>query len=173
MKYRKINTLKENAENPRVLSYTAFDKLKQSIIDFPEMLERRPLIIDENNVVLGGNMRLKALRELNIKEVPTDQVLDWTPKQKREFIIKDNVSFGIWDWDMLASEWNSEPLQEWGLETFAHDVEQPDLDFDKGTPEPKEDPANVTTKRLEQCYDEIKQKEFTRDQFVTWFRLTE
>jgi len=173
MKYRKINTLKENAENPRILSTIAFDKLKQSIIDFPEMLERRPLIIDENNVVLGGNMRWKALRELNIKEVPTDKVLNWTAKQKREFIIKDNVSFGIWDWDVLSNEWNSEPLQEWGLETFAHDNEQPDLDFDKGTPEPKENAAKITDARLKQCYDEIKQKKFTRDQFVTWFRLTE
>jgi hypothetical protein len=111
-----INKIKMNKENPRVIKDNKFKKLVKSIKDFPEMLEKRPLIIDENNVVLGGNMRLKALEHLKYKKVPVIQVKDWSEEKKKEFIIKDNVGFGEWDFDILANIWNKDLLNEWGLE---------------------------------------------------------
>ena len=123
-----IDKIKMNKENPRVIKDNKFKKLVKSIKDFPEMLEKRPLIIDENNVVLGGNMRLKALEHLKYKKVPVIQVTDWNEEMKKEFIIKDNVGFGEWDFDILANEWDIEKLNEWGL----------DFDF-KIEPEAEED----------------------------------
>ena len=110
-----IDKIKMNNENPRIIKDNKFKKLIKSIKDFPEMLEKRPLIIDENNVVLGGNMRLKALEHLKYKKVPVIQVTDWSEEKKKEFIIKDNVGFGEWDWDMLANEWDIKELQDWGV----------------------------------------------------------
>ena len=123
-----IDKIKMNNENPRIIKDNKFKKLVKSIKDFPEMLEKRPLIIDENNVVLGGNMRLKALEHLKYKKVPVIQVTDWNEEMKKEFIIKDNVGFGEWDFDILANEWDIEKLNEWGL----------DFDF-KIEPEAEED----------------------------------
>ena len=111
-----IDKIKMNNENPRIIKDNKFKKLVKSIKDFPEMLEKRPLIIDENNVVLGGNMRLKALEHLKYKKVPVIQVTDWNEEMKKEFIIKDNVGFGEWDFDILANEWDIEKLNEWGLD---------------------------------------------------------
>ena len=126
-----IDKIKMNNENPRIIKDNKFKKLVKSIKDFPEMLEKRPLIIDENNVVLGGNMRLKALEHLKYKKVPVIQVTDWNEEMKKEFIIKDNVGFGEWDFDILANEWDIEKLNEWGL----------DFDF-KIEPEVEEDDYN-------------------------------
>lgn len=111
-----IKKIVANPNNPRIIKDDKFKKLVQSIKDFPKMLELRPIVIDENNVVLGGNMRLRALQELGIKEVPVLYANDLTEEQKKEFIIKDNVGFGEWDWDVLANEWNEEELTEWGLD---------------------------------------------------------
>jgi hypothetical protein len=91
------------------------EKLKQSIQDFPTMLELRPLVIDTNRVVLGGNMRLEALKQLGYSSVPIIQVNDLTPEQKREFVIKDNLAYGDWDWDILQVEWDMDILQNWGV----------------------------------------------------------
>ncbi len=110
-----IKLIKLNENNPRFISSEKYKKLKKSIQDFPQMLELRPLIIDENNIVLGGNMRLKALQELEIEEVPVLYAKDLTEEQKKEFIIKDNISYGEWDWDILANEWKIEQLKDWGL----------------------------------------------------------
>lgn len=121
----KVKDLKANPNNPRYIRDAKFEKLKKSIQDFPEMLKLRPVVVDDNMMVLGGNMRLKALKELGIDEVEIIKAKDLTEKQKAEFIIKDNVGFGEWDWDILANDWDNEQLNEWGL-----DVWQPETDVD-------------------------------------------
>lgn len=110
-----IAAVKENPENPRFITDANFKKLVKSIKNFPEMLEKRPIVVDEQMIVLGGNMRLKACKAAGLFEVWIDIASGWTEKQKREFIIKDNAGFGSWDWDILANEWTEEPLNEWGI----------------------------------------------------------
>jgi len=110
-----IKDIKSNPNNPRIIKDDKFKKLVQSIIDFPRMLEIRPIVVNDEMVVLGGNMRLKACKEAGLKEIPVIKASDLTPEQQREFIIKDNVGFGEWDWAMLANEWDSDELQDWGL----------------------------------------------------------
>lgn len=112
----KISQIKSNPNNPRLIRDEKFNKLVQSIKDFPEMLEKRPIVVNQDMVVLGGNMRLKACKEAGLKEVPV-MVADWTEEQQREFIIKDNVGFGEWDWDLIANEWDTDELDKWGLDT--------------------------------------------------------
>lgn len=104
-----------NQSNPRVIKDNKFKKLVQSIKEFPEMLELRPIVVDSDMVVLGGNMRLKACMEAGLSEVPILIADQLTEEQKNEFIIKDNVNFGEWDWDVLANEWNIEALSDWAL----------------------------------------------------------
>lgn len=111
-----INEIKPNPNNPRIIKDNKFKQLVKSIQDFPQMLELRPIVIDENNVVLGGNMRLKACIEAGLKDVPVKQAKDLTEEQKKEFIIKDNVGFGEWDWDDLANTWDVDKLEDWGLD---------------------------------------------------------
>lgn len=122
----KIRDIKLNPSNPRLIRDEKFEKLKNSIKSFPDMLELRPIVIDENNMVLGGNMRLRACIELGYKEVPVTKAVGLTEEQKAEFIIKDNVGFGDWDWDMLANEWDSVKLEEWGLDSWQNmdDIEE-------------------------------------------------
>ena len=112
----KISEIKTNPKNPRLIKDDKFKKLVKSIKEFPQMLELRPIVVDENNVVLGGNMRLKACLEVGLKEIFIVQAADLTEEQKDEFIVKDNVGFGEWDWDILANEWDTEKLDEWGLD---------------------------------------------------------
>jgi hypothetical protein len=114
----KISEVKANPNNPRQIKDDKFVKLVQSIKDFPEMLEIRPIVVNADMVVLGGNMRFKACKEAGLKEVPIIVAENLTDAQQREFIIKDNVSGGEWDWDMLANEWDSEELTEWGLDVW-------------------------------------------------------
>lgn len=134
MKLVKISEVKPNPKNPRVIKDGKFQKLVKSIQEFPDMLNKRPLIVftdvDGKYCVLGGNMRLKALNELKFKEIPVIIADEWTEEQKHEFLIKDNVGFGEWDWDSLANEWDAENLNDWGLEvpTFANDVDYSILD---------------------------------------------
>jgi site-specific DNA-methyltransferase (adenine-specific) len=112
----KISEVKTNPKNPRLIKDDKFKKLVKSIQEFPQMLELRPIVVDENNIVLGGNMRLKACKEAGLKEVYIVKADNLTEQQKDEFIVKDNVGFGEWDWDMLANEWDTEKLDEWGLD---------------------------------------------------------
>jgi hypothetical protein len=112
----KVSKLKLNPDNPRVIKGYKFEKLVQSIQEFPEMLKLRPIVVDENNIILGGNMRYKASVEAGLKEVYAIQADNLSEKQKREFIIKDNVGFGEWDWDMLANKWDTDSLKDWGLD---------------------------------------------------------
>jgi hypothetical protein len=121
----KINQIKPNKSNPRIIKEAKFKKLVKSIKDFPEMLELRPVIIDEDNLILGGNMRYKACVEAGLKEVPVKIAKGLTEEQKQEFIVKDNVGFGEWDWDILGNEWNNTKLGEWGM-----DVWQPEQEVD-------------------------------------------
>jgi hypothetical protein len=120
MKLVKISEVKPNPKNPRIIKDGKFQKLVKSIQEFPDMLNKRPLIVftdvDGKYVVLGGNMRLKALNELKFKEIPIIIADEWTEEQKAEFLIKDNVGFGEWDWDSLANEWEVEKLDDWGLD---------------------------------------------------------
>lgn len=120
-----ISQVKPNQDNPRIIKDYKFKKLVQSIKDFPQMLELRPIVVNEDNIVLGGNMRLKACQEAGLKEVHIIQAKDLSEAQQREFIIKDNVGFGEWDWDVLANEWDNTQLGEWGL-----DVWQPEEEVD-------------------------------------------
>ena len=112
----KIETVLPNPSNPRIIKDDKFKKLVKSIQEFPQMLELRPIVVDANMVVLGGNMRLKACKAAGLKEVPIVIADNLTEEQQAEFIIKDNVGFGEWDWDLLANEWDEDLLQEWGLD---------------------------------------------------------
>ena len=120
MKLVKITEVKTNAKNPRTIKDEKFRKLVKSIQDFPDMLNKRPLIVftdvDGKYVVLGGNMRLKACKEIGLKEIPVILADEWTEEQKAEFLIKDNVGFGEWDWDILTDEWDTNNLEDWGLD---------------------------------------------------------
>jgi DNA modification methylase len=111
-----IQSIKSNAANPRIIKDDKFKKLVKSISEFPEMLELRPIIVDSDMIILGGNMRHKAAMECGLQIVPIIVAENLTDQQKQEFIIKDNVGFGEWDWDILANEWDAESLIEWGLD---------------------------------------------------------
>jgi hypothetical protein len=123
----KIAEVKANPNNPRQIKDDKFAKLVQSVKDFPEMLDIRPIVVNADMVVLGGNMRFKACKEAGLKEVPIIVAENLTDEQQKEFIIKDNVSGGEWDWDMLANEWEAEQLTEWGLDVWQQEKE-PELD---------------------------------------------
>jgi DNA modification methylase len=119
----KLSKIKNNPNNPRIIKDDKFKKLVQSIKEFPEMIEKRPMVcvtdIDGLIYPLGGNMRLKALKELNYKDIPDNWIVmadDWTEEKRKEFVIKDNVGFGEWDWDDLANNWDVEKLEDWGLD---------------------------------------------------------
>jgi len=114
-----ISTLKENPDNPRSVTDAKFQALVQSVRTFPQMLEIRPIIANKGLIVLGGNMRLRACRAAGLKQVPVD-IVDLTPDQEREFIIKDNVGYGIWDWEMIQADWPE--AAEWGLDMPEWDV---------------------------------------------------
>ena len=129
-----IGQLKPNPTNPRVLRDDKFAKLKASLQSFPDMLNKRPIVAvtdtDGKLMVLGGNMRLRACMDLKLKEVPVILADEWTEEQRREFIIKDNVGFGEWDWDQLANEWDAKDLADWGLDfpgAEVDEVDAPDL----------------------------------------------
>ena len=112
----KISKVKPNKDNPRIIKDYKFDKLVNSIKEFPDMLEKRPIVVDEDMVVLGGNMRLKACIAAGLNEVWIDTAEAWTEEQKKEFIVKDNLGFGEWDWDILANEWDIQKLDDWGMD---------------------------------------------------------
>ena len=119
--------------NPRVIKDHKFRKLVQSIKEFPQMLQMRPIVVDEEMVVLGGNMRLRACLEAGLMEVPIIRATELTEQQKKEFVIKDNSSFGEWDWDLLANEWDIQDLDQWGLDipaSYFDDDKEPEFDKD-------------------------------------------
>lgn len=154
-----ISAIKPNEENPRFITDSKFKKLVKSIKEFPEMLETRPLVVDENMVVLGGNMRLKALKSAGVFEVPVHQVKGWTEDQKKEFIIKDNLGYGEWDWDIVANTWEKEILTEWGMDLpdFANiDDFGTDFDLPDGDKEPyQQQTYTLADKQAEQIKNAI------------------
>jgi hypothetical protein len=122
----KITEIKVNPSNPRIIKDEKFKKLVKSIQDFPEMSEIRPIVVNRDMVILGGNMRFKAMKEAGWKDVPVIVADNLTPEQEREFLIKDNTSGGEWDWELIAQDWDASQLEEWGM-----DLPGFDLDSDK------------------------------------------
>jgi hypothetical protein len=145
----KLSDVKSNPNNPRLIKNDKFEKLVQSLKDFPEMAKVRPIVVNQDFVVLGGNMRLKAMKEAGWKEVPIE-VVDWSEQQQKEFIIKDNVGFGEWEWDVLANEWEVENLNDWGLDVpmFAPPVDYSILD-DEDVSGQLEDMTNGVKKAIQ------------------------
>lgn len=131
----KISQIQPNPDNPRVIRDGQFDKLVKSITEFPQMLELRPIVVDENLMVLGGNMRLRAAQKAGLKELPVLKASELSEEQKQRFIIADNVGFGDWDWDKLANEWDAQDLVDWGLDVPTFD--------EQGTEEAEEDNYEV------------------------------
>ena len=121
VKVVKINDIKSNPNNPRIIKDDKFKKLVESIKGFPEMANVRPIVVNKDMIVLGGNMRLKAMKEAGWKEAPI-QIVDWDEQKQKEFIVKDNVGFGEWDWDDLANNWDAQELTDWGLDIPNFDV---------------------------------------------------
>jgi DNA modification methylase len=127
----KLSKIKLNPTNPRIIKDDKFKKLVKSIEDFPEMMAKRPMVCvtdtDGKLYPLGGNMRLKALQELKYKEIPDTWVMladEWSEEKRKEFAIKDNVSFGEFDWDTLANEWNVEEISEWGVDIPNFEIDE-------------------------------------------------
>ncbi len=111
-----IAKIKANPDNPRIIKDDKFDKLVKSIQEFPQMLDLRPIVVNSDMMVLGGNMRLRACQKAGLKEVPVLKADDLTPEQQKRFIITDNASFGAWDYDVLANEWEVADLDAWGVD---------------------------------------------------------
>ena len=153
MKTIKLTSIKPNPDNPRYITEAKFEALKRSIRDFPEMMALRPMVVDEQGVVLGGNMRLKALGELGYEDIPAAWVVrakDLTEDQRREFVVKDNVSHGEWDWEMLSSTWDEQSLAEWGLDVWqpAPVVDYSLLEEEENTDEKLDDMASQVKKAI-------------------------
>lgn len=127
----KISEVKKNPDNPRLIKDYKYSKLVKSLKDFPQMLELRPIVVDKDMVILGGNMRYRASVDAGLNEVWIKIADNLTEKQKKEFIIKDNSNFGEWDWDMLANEWDIQSLNDWGLDlpaVYFDNDEEPEFD---------------------------------------------
>ena len=125
-----IKQVLPNPDNPRFIKDYKFEKLVKSIKEFPQMLDLRPIVVNQDMIVLGGNMRLKACEEAGLTEVPIIFADNLTPDQEKEFIIKDNSSFGEWDWDLLANEWNVDQLADWGIDIPNFDIDN-DVEYEK------------------------------------------
>ena len=154
----KIKDVKTNLNNPRYIKDDKFNKLVKSIKEFPKMLELRPIVVNDDMVVLGGNMRLKACEKAGLKEVPIIKANDLTPEQQNEFIIKDNVGFGSWDWDILANEWDTEKLESWGLEVFFNEDIDLDSFFEDSNEDEKEAVNKIILEYSEDDYNKVIEK---------------
>jgi ParB-like chromosome segregation protein Spo0J len=139
-----ITKIKLNPNNPRLIKDDKFTKLVQSIKDFPEMLEIRPIVVNEDMIILGGNMRFKACKEAGLKEVSIIKASGLSAEKQREFLIKDNVSGGEWDWNLLQ-EWDSLELESWGVDLIGFDLDSNDLGTDFSLPEGDKAPFQQMT----------------------------
>ena len=155
----KISTVKSNPNNPRVIKGDKFDKLVQSIKDFPQMLKIRPIVVNDDMIVLGGNMRLKACKEAGLKEVPIIKASDLTEEQQREFMIKDNVGFGEWDWVQLK-EWDGEELEAWGLDVNGFETLLEELTDFKPSLEPTTNYSDITKEQIQKEASRLAEKMF-------------
>lgn len=140
-----LSDIKPNPNNPRLIKDDKFKKLCQSIKDFPEMLELRPIVVNKDMIILGGNMRYKAAKEIGLKQIPVKIADNLTPEQEREFLIKDNTSGGDWDWEVLANEWDSEELEAWGLDLVGFDANAEDFGEDFSLPDGDKAPFQQMT----------------------------
>ena len=118
-----IETIKLDPSNPRSITKEAFERLKQSITDFPEMQSVKPLVVADG-YALAGNMRLLAYKDLGYRELHVLDVSEWSQAKRDEFMIKDNTHYGSWDYDMLANEWDNLPLNEWGVAVWEPEEEE-------------------------------------------------
>jgi len=150
-----IQEVRPNENNPRFIKDYKFKKLVKSIKEFPEMLKLRPIVVNSDMVVLGGNMRLKACKEAGLKEVWVLKADDLTEQQQREFIVKDNVGFGEWDWDVLGNEWNTQQLEDWGMEIIGFDVNEDDLSDSFSLPDGDKAPFQQQTYTLADAQAEV------------------
>ena len=161
----KISAVKSNPNNPRIIKDDKFKKLVTSIKEFPQMLNIRPIVVNDEMIVLGGNMRLKACIEAGLKEVAIIKASELTPEQQNEFIIKYNVGFGEWNWDDLANKWESEQLTEWGLDVWQGDDLSNENNYNGQNPELELDKfLNAELKRMFLVYDNV-----TFENVINWF----
>tara|TARA_R110002167_G_scaffold4518_5_gene21124 strand:+ start:4462 stop:5196 length:735 start_codon:yes stop_codon:yes gene_type:complete len=160
----KINSIFSNPINPRVIKENKFKKLVDSIKEFPEMLKLRPIVVNSEGGIIGGNMRYKACEELGFKDVWIIKAENLTEKQIEQFIIKDNVGFGEWDWDILANDWDVKELEDWGLDgfPFENDIEEPDSKYSVKIESPTYKPSNDKPK-LNNLLDDSKYKELVKE----------
>ena len=170
-----INKLKPNKANPRIIKDKKFKKLIKSIKEFPEMLNLRPIVVAEDMTILGGNMRYKACIDAGLKEVPVTIAKGLTDAQKQEFIVKDNVGFGEWEWDMLANEWDSVQLAEWGLDVWENQddvIEEEDETYTRKIVAPTYEPKNkkpeledlFNTDKADELIHKIKQAKLSEEE---------
>ena len=157
----KITDIKPNPNNPRLIKDEKFAKLVKSIKEFPKMMELRPIIVNAENIILGGNMRFKALKELGYTNIPKEWIKradELTEDETRRFIIADNVGFGEHDWDLLANDWDSAELQEWGLDVWqSSDIDLDDF-FEDDTSEPKEEKQKIVLEYSDEDFEIITEK---------------
>lgn len=159
-----ISKIKSNPNNPRLIKDDKFAKLVNSIKEFPEMLNIRPIVVNKDMVILGGNMRFKACKEAGLKEIPII-VADLPDGKEREFIIKDNISGGEWDWDLLANEWDVSQLADWGLDVGGFNISQDGFGTDFSLPDGDKAPfqqmtftlADEQAEQIKNAIDEIKE----------------
>lgn len=158
----KLYKIKGNPKNPRIIKNDKYKKLVASIKEFPQMLEKRPIVVDEDMMVLGGNMRLKASKDAGLKEVWIDIAEGWTKEQKDEFVVKDNVNFGEWEWDMLANDWDSVKLADWGLDVWQNEDDEQNNDVndisDNIAEEYRVEIELTSEREQEQVFNELTQK---------------
>lgn len=168
----KISDVKSNPNNPRIIKDDKFQKLVASIKELPQMLQLRPIVVNEDMIVLGGNMRLKACKEAGLKEIPIIKASELTEEQQRAFIIKDNVGFGEWDWEALANEWNNEELIEWGLDVWkGEEVNLDDFFQENNKEDQQNEPINqivlqYTAEDYQKIIDGFKRHNGTREEIV-------
>ena len=162
----KASQIKPNPNNPRLIKDDKFKKLVESLKSFPEMSDVRPVVVNTDMIILGGNMRFKAMQEAGWKEIPV-QIVDWPEEKQREFIIKDNVSGGEWDWEMIANEWDSADLDNWGLDVPGFDVDADNLGEEFSLPDGDKAPfqqmtftlADEQAEQIKNAIADIKQTE--------------
>ena len=133
----KIDSIFVNNENPRTITKDDFEKLKKSIVSFPEMLSIRPIVVNNDNIILGGTMRYLACQELGFKEIEIVKAENLSEDEQKEFIVKDNINFGIWDWQMLNEQYSASQLEEWGIKQS----ELEEIDLEKIVSQDQEDEA--------------------------------
>jgi serine protease inhibitor ecotin len=163
----KLSEIKLNPNNPRLIKDDKFKKLVNSIKEFPQMLKIRPIVVNSDMVILGGNMRYKACKEAGMKEVSIIVADNLTEDQQREFLIKDNVSGGEWDWEVLANEWDNEQLEDWGVDLVGFDLDSDELGTDFSLPDGDKSPfqqmtftlADEQAEQIKNAIDDIKKTE--------------